>query len=184
MPEPDRPTPALRLARLDEADAIDALMKASTRDLFPGWYEAEQTASAIEYVASVDRTLIADGTYFVAEANGELVACGGWSRRDKMYAGGNDATGDSRLLDPATEPARIRAMFVRSDWTRRGLGRRILEACEAAARAEGFRRLVLGATLPGLQFYEAYGFRATEDEVVTMPNGVDIAAVIMEMPLD
>ncbi len=75
-------------------------------------------------------------------------------------------------------------MFVRSDWTRRGLGRRILEACEAAARAEGFSRLVLGATLPGLPFYEAYGFRATEDEVVTMPNGVDIAAVMMEMPLD
>ena len=184
MPEPERPTPTLRLARLDEANAIDALMKASTRDLFPGWYEAEQTASAIEYVASVDRTLIGDGTYFVAEADGELVACGGWSRRDKMYAGAGDAAGDGRLLDPATEPARIRAMFVRSDWTRRGLGRRILEACEAAARAEGFSRLVLGATLPGLPFYEAYGFRATEDEVVTMPNGVDIAAVMMEMPLD
>lgn len=184
MPEPERPTPTLRRARLDEANAIDALMKASTRDLFPGWYEAEQTASAIEYVASVDRTLIGDGTYFVAEADGELVACGGWSRRDKMYAGAGDAAGDGRLLDPATEPARIRAMFVRSDWTRRGLGRRILEACEAAARAEGFSRLVLGATLPGLPFYEAYGFRATEDEVVTMPNGVDIAAVMMEMPLD
>jgi len=184
MPEPERPTPTLRLARLDEANAIDALMKASTRDLFPGWYEAEQTASAIEYVASVDRTLIGDGTYFVAEADGELVACGGWSRRDKMYAGAGDAAGDGRLLDPAMEPARIRAMFVRSDWTRRGLGRRILEACEAAARAEGFSRLVLGATLPGLPFYEAYGFRATEDEVVTMPNGVDIAAVMMEMPLD
>ena len=184
MPEPERPTPTLRLARLDEANAIDALMKASTRDLFPGWYEAEQTASAIEYVASVDRTLIGDGTYFVAEADGELVACGGWSRRDKMYAGAGDAAGDGRLLDPATEPARIRAMFLRSDWTRRGLGRRILEACEAAARAEGFSRLVLGATLPGLPFYEAYGFRATEDEVVTMPNGVDIAAVMMEMPLD
>ena len=184
MPEPDRPTPELRLARLDEADAIDALMKASTRDLFPGWYEAEQTEAAIEYVASVDRTLIADGTYFVAEAEGGLVACGGWSRRDKMYAGAGDAAGDGRLLDPATEPARIRAMFVRSDWTRRGLGRRILEACEAAARDEGFSRLVLGATLPGLPFYEAYGFHATEDEVVTMPNGVDIAAVMMEMALD
>jgi len=184
MPERDHPTPELRLARLEEAEAIDALMKASTRDLFPGWYAAEQVAAAIEFVASVDRTLIADGTYFVAEADGELVACGGWSRRDKLYAGAGDAAGDGRLLDSATEPARIRAMFVRSDWTRRGLGRRILEACEAAARAEGFSRLVLGATLPGRPLYEAYGFRATEDEVVTMPNGVDIAAVMMELPLD
>ncbi len=183
MPEPDRPTPALRLARLDEADAIDALMKASTRDLFPAWYDAEQTASSIEYVASVDRTLIADGTYFVAEADDELIACGGWSRRDKMYAGKGDAAGDARLLNPATEPARIRAMFVRSDWTRRGLGRRILEACEAAARAEGFRKLTLVATLPGRPLYEAYGFRATGDERVRMPNGVVVAAVPMELPL-
>ena len=184
MPDPDRPNPELRLARLDEADAIDALMKASTHDLFPAWYDAEQTAAAIEYVASVDRALIADGTYFVAEADGELVACGGWSRRDKMYAGGGDAPGDARLLDPATESARVRAMFVRSDWTRRGLGRTILEACEAAARADGFRKLVLGATLPGRPLYEAYGFRATGDEQVRMPNGVEIRAVMMEMPLD
>ena len=184
MPEPDRPVPALRLARPEEADAIDALMKASTRDIFPAWYDAEQTAASIEYVASVDRTLIADGTYFVAEVDGELVACGGGSRRDKMYAGGGDAAGDARLLDPATEPARVRAMFVRSDWTRRGLGRRILEACESAARAEGFRKLVLGATLPGRPLYEAYGFRATEDELVRTPTGVTIPAVMMEMPLD
>jgi GNAT superfamily N-acetyltransferase len=183
MPEPDRPLPELRLARIEEADAIDALMKASTRDLFPGWYTAEQTAGAIAYVASVDRMLILDGTYFVAEVADELVACGGWSRRDRMYAGSGEASGDARLLDPATEPARVRAMFVRSDWTRRGLGRRILAACEAAARAEGFRKLVLGATLPGRPLYEAYGFRATDDELVTMPNGVELAAVLMEMPL-
>jgi len=120
----------------------------------------------------------------VAESDGELVACGGWSRRDKLYAGSGDAAGDARLLDPETEPARVRAMFVRADWTRRGLGRRILEACETAARAEGFRKLALGATLPGRPLYEAYGFRATEDEVVRMPNGVEMDAVLMEMPLD
>jgi predicted N-acetyltransferase YhbS len=74
-------------------------------------------------------------------------------------------------------------MFVRSDWTRRGLGRRILEACEAAARAEGFSRLVLGATLPGQPLYEAYGFRSTGEEQVRMPNGVEMAVVMMEMPL-
>jgi GNAT superfamily N-acetyltransferase len=184
MLKPDRPTPELRLARLDEAEAIDALMKASTRDLFPAWYDADQTAAAIEYVASVDRTLISDGTYFVAEAEGELVACGGWSRRDKLYAGAGDAPGDARLLDPNTESARVRAMFVRSDWTRRGLGRRILEACEGAARAEGFRRLALGATLPGRPLYEAYGFRSTGAEHVRMPNGVELEAVLMEMPLN
>jgi GNAT superfamily N-acetyltransferase len=185
MPEADaeRRDPTLRLARLGEADAIDALMKASTGDLFPPYYNAEQTEAAVRYVASVDRSLIADGTYFVAESDGELVACGGWSRRDKLYTGSGDDAGDARLLDPATEPARIRAMFVRADWTRRGLGRRILEACEAAARAEGFRTLALMATLPGRPLYEAYGFEATQETAVTLPNGSELACTAMELRL-
>lgn len=182
-PVSPRPVPELRLARLDEAAAIDSLMKTSTRDLFPAYYDAEQTAASVIYIASVDRTLIEDGTYFVAEADGELVACGGWSRRDKLYTGSGEAAGGARLLDPPTEPARVRAMFVRADWTRRGLGRRILEACEAAARAEGFRMLALMATLPGRPLYEAYGFMPTGDADVALPNGVMIACTAMEKPI-
>ena len=128
--------------------------------LFPHFYDAPQTASSVVYVGEVDRMLIADGTYFVAEAGGEIVACGGWSRRDRLYTGSGDGAEDARLLDPATEGARVRAMFVRADWTRRGLGRAILEACQAAARSEGFRRLQLMATLPGEQLYRAFGFAA------------------------
>ncbi|HEX2221747.1 MAG TPA: GNAT family N-acetyltransferase [Candidatus Limnocylindria bacterium] len=173
----------LRLARLGEAEAIDALMKASTAALFPRFYDAQQTAASVRYIASVDRTLIEDGTYFVVEAGAELVACGGWSRRDKLYTGSGEAAGGARLLDPATEPARVRAMFVRADWTRRGLGTRILDACEAAAKGEGFRRLALVATLPGLPLYERYGFRATERVEVTMPNGVSIPCAAMEKPI-
>ena len=141
------------------------------------------------YVASVDRTLIADGTYFVRErptASWSPAAAGAAARAPTRGSGGveDEGAGDARLLDPAAEPATC-ARHVRACPTgaRRGLGRRILEACEAAARAEGFRRLVLGATLPGRPFYEAYGFRATGDERVLMPNGVELAAVLMEMPL-
>lgn len=171
----------LRLATIDEEAAIDALMKASTRDLFPNFYDARQTESGVHHIAVVDRMLIEDGTYFVAEAaGGELVACGGWSRRDKLYTGSGAARGDVRLLDPATEPAQVRAMFVRSDWTRRGLGRRILEACEAAAKAEGFRTLTLLSTLPGLPLYESYGFRVLERMDVAMPDGVTIGGATME----
>lgn len=175
--------PLLRLARLDEAEAIDALMKASTADIFPHFYDARQTAAAVEHIASVDRTLIEDGTYFVLEADGELVACGGWSRRDKLYTGSGAAAGDARFLDPATEPARVRAMFVRGDWTRRGLGTRILEACEAAAKAEGFRTLALVATMPGLPLYERYGFVVTERSDVIMPDGTSIACAAMDKPI-
>jgi GNAT superfamily N-acetyltransferase len=175
--------PLLRLARLDEADAIDALMKASTRDIFPTVYTAEQTASAMRYVAAVDRQLLSDGTYFVFDVDGELVACGGWSKRAKVYSGSGDAEGDDRLLDPATEAAHVRAMFTRSDWTRRGLGRRILEACEAAARADGFRLMTLGATLPGLPLYVAFGFRRTGEADVVMPDGVALECVWMDKPI-
>ena len=175
--------PILRLARPSEAEAIDALMKASTADLFLAYYDEAQTAASVRYIASVDRTLIADGTYFVLEADAELVACGGWSRRDKLYTGSGDAAGDARLLDPATEPARVRAMFVRPDWTRRGLGTRILDACEAAARAEGFRMMALVATLPGVPLYERFGFVATAETTVRMPDGTAIPALAMEKPL-
>src|SRR5262245_16200880 len=124
-------------------------MKAATRDLFPLAYTAEQTASAVRYVAAVDRQLIEDGTYYVFEVDGELIACGGWSKRAKLYTGSGDAEGDDRLLDPAMEPAHVRAMYTRPDWTRRGLGRRILQACESAARDDGFHTMNRGATLAG-----------------------------------
>ncbi len=83
------------------------------------------------------------------DKGGEIVACGGWSKRDKLYTGSGAAASDDHRLDPATEPARVRAMFVRGDRTRRGLGRAILDRCVEAARADGFPALVLMATLPG-----------------------------------
>jgi GNAT superfamily N-acetyltransferase len=155
-------------------------MKASTRELFPNFYDARQTESSVQHIAVVDRMLIEDGTYYVAEADGELVACGGWSRRDKLYTGSGAAAHDARLLDSATEPARVRAMFVRPDWTRRGLGSRILEACEKAAKAEGFRTLALMSTLPGVPLYERYGFRVLERVDISMPDGVTIDGAAME----
>lgn len=175
--------PDLRLATSADEAAIDALMKTSIRDLFPGYYDPTQTESSVRYIGVVDRTLIDDGTYFVAAIDGQLVACGGWSRRDRLYAGSGDLASDARLLDPTTEPARVRAMFVRSDWTRRGLGRRILVASEDAARAEGFRTLALMATLPGLPLYESYGFRVLERVELRLPDGVTVGAASMEKPV-
>jgi len=132
-------TAHLRPAVASDAAAISELMRDSIRALFPRYYDERQTASGVRYIAEVDRMLIEDGTYYVLESGGELVGCGGWSRRDKLYTGSGASDGDARLLDPATEPARVRAMFVRGDWTRRGLGRRILEESRRrqSARASG-----------------------------------------------
>lgn len=176
--------PVLRVATLADAEGIGALMTISAEVLFPRFYDERQAASAVRYVASLDGQLLADGTYFVLEADGEPVGCGGWSRRDRLYTGSGDGADDARLLDPATEAARVRAMFVRADWTRKGLGRRILEACEAAARAEGFTRLGLMATLPGVPLYLAYGFQVLDEAEVELPDGVTIACKTMEKPIE
>ncbi len=171
--------PRLRPATREDIAAIDALMKVSTRDLFPAFYDDRQTASSVEYIAHVDTRLVDDETYFVLDVGDDIVACGGWSRRDKLFSGSSDQDDRDRLLDPATEPARVRAMFVRSDWTRRGLGTRILEACEAAARAEGFSELSLMATLPGYLLYTKYGFRELGRTEIALPDGVCLEGVTM-----
>jgi GNAT superfamily N-acetyltransferase len=180
----DPADPVLRVATPEDAAGIELLMKESGAAIFPRYYDERQSASAVRYVAELDRALLADGTYFVVDNGAELVACGGWSRRDRLYTGSGDSEGDDRLLDPASEPARVRAMFVRDDWTRRGLGRRILEACEAAARREGFRRLALGATLSGLPLYLSYGFEPVEDLNVALEDGVALPCVSMEKPIE
>jgi GNAT superfamily N-acetyltransferase len=175
--------PPQRLAVESDAPHISELMRISVLELFPHFYDEQQTASAAVHIAHLDMQLIEDRTYFVHVAADEIVACGGWSRRNKLYTGPGDRDDDDRPLDPDTEPARVRAMFVRSDWTRRGLGRAILEACERAARDEGFKNLVLGATLPGEPLYRAFGFREIERFDLRMPDGVAVECVGMERPI-
>ena len=173
----------LRLATPEDATAIEGLMQTSIGAIFPSVYDARQTASSVRYIGRLDPMLVGDGTYFVIDEGGELIACGGWSRRDKLYTGSGDQAADDRLLDPTREPARVRAMFVRGDRARRGLGTRILDACRDAARAEGFTGLVLMATLPGLPLYERFGFRVVERVMIPLPDGVAIGGARMEMSL-
>jgi len=176
----DKPEPILRVATPADAQRVEALMKESAAGLFPAFYNEAQVASGVEYVAHIDPQLLEDGTYFVLESGGEMVACGGWSRRARPYAGSGASADDDRVLDPATESANIRAMFVRPDWTRRGLGRRILEASEAAALSEGYRRLALVATLAGVPLYVAYGFEPVGDEYeITLTDGVKMECLAM-----
>jgi GNAT superfamily N-acetyltransferase len=167
---------------MEDAPQIAGLMRASVLELFPRFYDRRQTESAAVHIAHIDEQLIEDGTYFVHEAGGEIVACGGWSRRAKLYTGSGDE--DARLLDPASDAARVRAMFVRGDWTRCGLGRAILQSCERAAREEGFTRLTLGATLPGVPLYRAFGFEEVEQFELRMPDGVTVTCIAMDRPVD
>jgi len=184
MNESGAGSPPLRAAGPDDVPAIEALMRVSILELFSTYYDAAQTAASVASFASLDRVLIEDGTYFVIEVDGELVACGGWTRRARVVPGSGDDPASPRFLDPATEPARIRQMFVRPDWARRGLATRLLETGEAAARKAGFRRLELGASLPGEPLYLRYGFREIERIGIPLSDGASIEGVHMAKPIE
>ena len=174
---------SFRPARLDEVEALNALIHASAAALSRGFYGEEEIEAANRYVFGVDTTLVRDGTYFVGEAGGQLVACGGWSRRGALYGGDQRPMDDAPVLDPAREPARIRAFFVHPAWSRRGIGRALLDLCTTAARAEGYRALELMATLPGVPLYAACGFVEVEPVRDRMPNGVEVRFVRMRREL-
>jgi GNAT superfamily N-acetyltransferase len=173
---------AFRRARMADAPALAELIARSARGLSLGDYAPEQVEAALKGAFGVDTGLIADGTYFLAEHAGEPIACGGWSRRKALFGGDAYHGASAERLDPATEPARIRAFFVHPDWARRGLGRALLELCEAEARAAGFRALELMATRPGLKLYRAAGYVAGEPVVYDL-DGVAIDFVPMRKSL-
>ena len=185
----------IRLALAVDVPALRLLIEASVRGLQVRDYSAAQLEAALRTVYGVDTQLIADGTYFAAEAVrdsgsdsedqsvGEsapvLVGCGGWSKRKTLYGGDQFAGREDSLLDPARDAAKIRAFFVHPGWERRGIGGMILEACEVAARAAGFRRLEMGATLTGVPFYRAKGYAELERVEAQLGDGLTLPIVRM-----
>lgn len=169
----------LRLAAMNEVAALEQLIAASVRGLSRDHYTATQIESALVHVFGIDTQLIADGTYFVAELAGQLVGCGGWSKRKTLFGGDQAKAAEDNLLDPQTDPARIRAFFVHPDFARRGIGKQIIEACEQAAQVAGFRRLELAATLPGEPLYRAVGYEALERWEHQLADGASLPLVRM-----
>ena len=170
---------SLRRARAEDYPALEALIPLSVRTLLAPFYSSEQMEAALGPVYGVDRQLIRDGTYFVVERAGQVVGCGGWSRRRSVFGGDQARLGEDAALDPVHEPARIRAFFVHPAWARRGIGRAILSACESALCAAGFRNAVLVATLAGEPLYAAFGYAVAERYEIALAGGLTIPAVRM-----
>ena len=170
----------IRLATLADVPTLRKLIDSSVRGLQAQDYTPAQIEGALATVYGVDSQLIADGTYFVVQDATTIVACGGWSKRKTLYGADHCAGREDSLLDPQQDAAKIRAFFVHPTWTRRGIGSMILEACEAAARAAGFKRFEMGATLTGVALYKARGYVALENLVVPLPDGESLPIVRME----
>lgn len=175
----------IRPASAADVEPLRALLRESVVGLGGADYTVEQLGSALTHLFGVDTRLIDDGTYFVVEEPGrpEPLACGGWSRRRTLFGGDQYSDRSDDRLDPATEAARIRAFFVHPAHARRGIGRMLMEECERAARADGFRRMELMATLTGIPLYARGGFVARERVELTLPDGVRFPLVRMERDL-
>lgn len=174
----------IRLAALEDVPTLQKLIAESVRTLSLPYYDEREIDSALTHVFGVDQRLIYDATYFVAESDGQIVGCGGWSKRRTLF-GGDQAQSlrVDELLDPKTDSARVRAFYVHPDWSRRGIGRQILLACEQAAGASGFRVLELIATLPGEPLYSAHGYSIIAPFDIPLSEGHSLAAFHMKKSL-
>lgn len=171
-----------RLARRADIPALKVVATAAIDELLAGFLDREQVVAS-HAIMGVDSRLVDDGTYFVVECDAAVAGCGGWSRRATLYGGDHTHGRDDALLDPAHEPAHVRAMYAHRPFARRGVGRLVLSLCERAAAIEGFRHLELMATLAGYPLYAAYGFEPVE-HVEETSTGVTIPLVKMSKSVD
>jgi GNAT superfamily N-acetyltransferase len=170
---------SLRMATLEDREALRMLIDRSARELSEGDYRAEQVEGALQAAFGVDSQLIQDGTYFVVEAAAAIVGCGGWSYRRTLFGGDEHVQRDLGVLDPRTDPAKIRAFFVDPAHARKGIGTILLEKCESEARRRGFSRIELMSTLPGVRLHSARGYSGVERVHYDVAPGVAIEFVPM-----
>jgi len=171
---------SIRVAVMGDVPVLKELIPLSARELSKGYYTIQQAESAIKYIFGVDTQLIEDQTYYVAVADGEVVGCGGWSKRKTMFGGDQMKAESDPMLDPSVDAGRIRAFFIHPGWARKGIGRRIIQACEEAAQADGFNKMELVATLPGEPLYAAMGYEVYERIDIPMADSVALPAARMK----
>ena len=174
----------VRVATLAAVPALQSLIATSVRALSAAYYTGEQIEASIVKVFGVDTQLIADATYYVIDSPVGPAACGGWSHRQTLYGGDQMKDVADPELDPRVDAARIRAFFVHPEFARRGLARALYAECAGAARAAGFRRLELMATLPGEPLYAALGFVPIERVALPLGDGIELPLVRMGCAID
>jgi GNAT superfamily N-acetyltransferase len=178
------PNWSLRPAQERDIAALETLIPLSVRCLQAAHYSAAQMEAALGPVFGVDRQLIGDGTYFVVELGAQIMGCGGWSKRKALFGGDSGrAQHEDSLLEPDRDPARIRAFFVHPDWARRGMGRSLLTACEAAILQAGFHTADLVATLAGEPLYASGGYAVVERYEIPLRDGLSLPVVRMRKRL-
>jgi len=168
-----------RLAQIEDLDSLRALMRRAIEQLQHDFLTPEQVRASHK-VMGLDTQLVRDRTYFIVEKEGRIAGCGGWSWRSTLF-GGDDSvvTREPAPLDPATDAARIRAMYTDPAFTRQGVGGLVMDLCERAAAEHGFRRVEMMATLAGVPLYRARGYAPIEHVVSAPIDGVTVPLIRM-----
>jgi len=169
-----------RKAKITDTDNLERLIKKSAESINSAYYSKIEIDAAIGNTWTVDQQLIFDNTYWIVEnLEGVVVGCGGWSKR-KLLFGKNDVLNslDNELI-PGIDSARIRAFFVHPDFTRMGIGKRLLEKCEIEAKLSGFDSLELVATLSGEKLYSSNGYIPLKRYDIDLGNGITHKVVSM-----
>ncbi|MES2426196.1 MAG: GNAT family N-acetyltransferase [Bacteroidota bacterium] len=160
-----------RLATFNDVPQLMNLIDLSVRGLSTDYYTPAQIDSSLKYLFGVDTQLLIDGTYYLVEKDNVIVGCGGWSKRNTLFGGDQHKEVEDPLLDPETDAARIRAFFVHPAYARQGIGKHIINYCEAEAKKNGFTNFELGATLPGVPLYTTMGYEPVKRVDTTLPDG-------------
>lgn len=172
-----------RIATLDDLEALHAVMARSIAQNQSAFLTPAQV-EASNKVMGLDSQLVKDGTYFMVESDGRVAGCGGWSFRATLYGGDDSVVArEPERLNPATDAAKVRAMYTDPDFVRKGIGSRILNLCEAAAREAGFARVELMATAAGVPLYRAQGYESVEDLQFAQIGDVEVPLLRMEKRL-
>lgn len=158
---------SLRVAGPDDAPAVDGVLQDSYPTLMAAAYEPDLLARALPLMVRSNPRLLTSGTYYLAEAEGEPVGCGGWTFDEP-------GTGN---IDPGT--AHIRHFGVRPGWTGKGVGRQLYRRCEADAGAAGASRFLCYSSLNGEPFYRALGFVAERRFIVPMGPDLGFPSALM-----
>jgi GNAT superfamily N-acetyltransferase len=120
------PTISLRKASPADLSAVDRVLMRSYPKLLAADYPPSTMVLAVPRLVRAKPELLASGRYFVAEdAEGRLLAVGGWSRPKVLGAGIVEDMGHVRHV--ATDPSVVR----------QGVGRALMERVMQDAQAAG-----------------------------------------------
>lgn len=163
---------------MDDYPKLLELMNMAIAQLMNDFLSPAEVEASYE-VMGVDSTLINDGSYYVVEQNKMIIGCGGWSYRETLFGGDHTDGRNARMLDPAAEPARVRAMYTHPEYTRKGIGKMVIGHCEQAAALAGFKKCVLVATMAGAPLYRVCGYAINRKFFQKTKSGVSVPLLNM-----